>query len=411
MKHSRKVLLAVAVLLVAGAVVAVPVTAQETNSSDAGTGTPVEEEDDDGGDTIVNINLDEVVDAITEFTDSWDSTLKDVIVAVLFKPFRTLAQLLLENLVLVLTNTPSIYPNPAVEQVHGQVLTVTYLLSSIVLMAAGVLYMTGPLFGVSYQQVRMILPRVLIALVFGSVSLSLLQYGVELSDALVVAFAPSQLSMTVGQLAGVSTALVLVWLINAVQLLALVVLFIMRGVYLLFVAAISPLLALLWAFPKTKRYADTFIAGWFTALAMAPLDVLVLKFVMAMLEMPVGSGLQGLSNWMYGIAGFTLLLWVPYQLYGASQAAVGQAYSVAGGVKTRYRRYQKRKRHEELLESKKQNQQLNRRMNDRRRRQRTDGGNEYSSEIDEMHRDEFDDEIESPDMDDRRSDENRGEEK
>ena len=144
---------------------------------------------------------------------------------------------------------------------------------------------------------------------------------------------------------------------------------------------------------------------------MAPLDVLVLKFVMAMLEMPVGSGLQGLSNWMYGIAGFTLLLWVPYQLYGASQAAVGQAYSVAGGVKARYRRHQKRKRHEELLESKKQNQQLNRRMDDRRRRQRTDGGNEYSSEIDEMHRDEFDDDIESPDMDDRRSDENRGDEK
>jgi hypothetical protein len=132
--------------------------------------------------------------------------------------------------------------------------------------------------------------------------------------------------------------------VNSALLLVVVVMFIIRNVYIMFVAAISPLLALTWSIPKAKRYADTFIAGWWTALAMAPLDMLVLKFSFAMLEGNGASIPASISNWILGVAAFSLLIIVPYQLYGASQAAIGQAYVVSQGVKSRAKQAYRYKR-------------------------------------------------------------------
>lgn len=354
-----------AVILLATSLLAVPGLAQEG-----------EEGEEDDGDTIVNIDLDRVIDAIEELTDEfsefsgeWDSTLKKVLIGVFFHPFRVLLQQLVTIVSIVLTNTPTLHPNPAVEEVHHRVLLVTYMLSGLAFAAAGILYMIGPVLGISYSQVRLVLPRLVIALAFGSVSLPLLQLLVDLSDALVIAFAPKGITASLGEIAGLSAGLVIVYFINAWLLLGLVVLFIVRDVYLLFVAAISPIIALAWAIPKTKRYADSFIAGWFTALAMGPLDVLVLRFVFAMLEGPTWS-IQWPSNWILGVAGFTLLILVPHQLYGASQAAVGQGFAIARRVKRRYRRSRSTgiKNHDtEQLK-----QEIRRRRDRRRNRRSTD---------------------------------------
>lgn len=337
----------VCAVLVLGLVTAAPVTASDhTTTTDEG-GDDDNDEDDEGDDApVVDIDLGKVVDAIQDmidalqdFTGTWDATLKDLLVAVLFKPFQVLAQQLLRAVAVVLTNTPTVHPNPAVEEVHRLTLVVTYLLAGLGFTAAGVLYMIGPILGVSYRQVRLILPRMVVALVFATVSLPLLQYAVDLSDALVWAFAPSGLTMSLTEMAGLSVSLVLVWLIQSVLLLVLVVMFIIRDVYLLFVAAISPLIALAWSLPRVKRYADTFIAGWWTALAMAPLDLLVLRFNIALLSGAGVTPVQSVSNWILGVAGFVLLILVPYQLYGASQAAVGQAYLLSRGVKQRLARH------------------------------------------------------------------------
>jgi len=305
--------------------VSAPVAAQP----DTPTSTPEEnEEEDDGG-------LTQLAEDFQQFTGSWDATLEETLIAVIFSPFRTLGQQLLEIISLVLTHTPDVHPNPAVEDVHSDVLLVTYLLSGIGFMIAGLLYITGPLLGVSYTEVRMVIPRIVAALIFSTVSLPLLQLSVDLSNALNQAFLPSQLSMSITQAAGLASGVTLAYVVNSALLLVVVVMFIIRDVYLLFVAAISPLLALAWSIPKAKRYADTFIAGWWTALAMGPLDMLVLKFIFSLLEGNGATIAGSISNWIFGVAGFTLLILVPYQLYGASQAAVGQAYVVSQGIKSR----------------------------------------------------------------------------
>lgn len=316
----------IAVILLTG----LPGTAA-ANHTDNTTATPAPgDENENSGIAEALANL---IETIEEFTDDWDHTLQEVLTAVLFHPFRFLAQQLIEQAAILLTNTPTIHPNSAVEQIHQQVLLVTYLLSGLAFTTAGILHMIGPILGISYSQVRKILPRVILALVFGTVSLPLLQYAIDLTDALTQAFAPSQLTITFHQMVGLQSGLVLVYLINSILLLALLAIFVMRALYIMFGAAISPLLALMWSIPRVKPYADTFIGGWFSALLIAPLDMLAFKFIMELLNPSFTTPLQDISNWLLGIAGFLLLLFIPYQVWSASQAALGAAYGLGNTIK------------------------------------------------------------------------------
>lgn len=297
-------------------------------------GTASAQEDGEDGDPVIDIDLDSVTDAISELTGliedfTGDQTLTEILLDVLFNPFRSLGEALLKIVVDVLTETPTVYPNPAVEEVHRQVLILVILLSVLVFIVAGILHMIGPVLGITYSQVRLILPRIIIALVFSFISLPLLQLSVEFTDALTHAFQPRLFEQSFAEMLGLSTGVLLAVVIQSMLLVAVVILMIIRMVYIMFVAAISPLLALIWSLPRLRRYADTFIAGYFAALMIAPLDVLVLRFSLALMD---GNGtgiIQSSSNWILGIASLTMLLIVPYQVWGASQTIVGKATKTA----------------------------------------------------------------------------------
>ena len=241
---------------------------------------------------------------------------------------KGLIEALLDNLVQVLANTPTIHPNPPVQEIHNLSLMVVYASAVLVVVAAGLHYIVGLELGVSYKEVRDILPRLLIALIFSTISLQILQLGAELSDAFVEAFRPRG-SLQAFQAAGLASSFFLVTIVNSMLLLALVTFFILRDVYILFIAAISPLVALAWVLPNTRYYSQSFISGWWALLAAAPLDVLVLRFSLTMLEASGVVGLQGVSNWILGVASFSLMLWIPYQLYSVSQSAVFRANRIA----------------------------------------------------------------------------------
>jgi hypothetical protein len=293
-----------------------------------------QEENEDNGDTIVNIDLDSVTDAISELTGliddfTEDQTLTEILLDVLFNPFRSLGEALLQVVVQLLTTTPSVHPNPAVEEIHRQVLILVIMLSVLAFIAAGILHMIGPVLGITYSQVRLILPRIIIALAFSTVSLPLLQLSVEFTDALIHAFQPGFFEQSFTEMIGLSTGVILAVVIQSLLLVAVAAVMIIRMVYIMFVAAISPLLALMWSLPRIRRYADTFIAGYFAALIIAPLDVLVLRFSLALMDGNGTTLLQSASNWILGIASLTLLLLVPYQIWGASQTIVGKATKTA----------------------------------------------------------------------------------
>jgi hypothetical protein len=301
------------------------------DDGDSGSGSDSGSGDDDDDDSSITDLLNGLKEAFTEsLEDNLASLIEDGLTMFLVSLFEEMLSMLVEALAQLLLWTPDVHPNPAVEDVHRDTLLITYSLTGLGVAVTGILYMTGPLFGISYQQIRPLIPRLVVALIFATISLHLLQYAVDFTQALTTAFQPDQPDYR--SLAGLSTGLIIALLVNMVLVIALVILFIIRGVYILFVAAISPLLAFMWVFPKARRYADTFIAGWWAALLMAPLDMLVLKFLIALMQSGGASLGQAVTNWMYGMAGFVLLLFIPYQLYGAGQAGVGAAHSWAYGA-------------------------------------------------------------------------------
>ncbi|WP_159903624.1 hypothetical protein [Salinirussus salinus] len=277
--------------------------------------------------------LGELIETLEDFTEG--KSLTEILQSVLFQPFIELGEALWASVIRMLTATPSVDGNPAVEDVHSDVLLVTFLLSTLAFIVAGILHMVGPILGVSYREVRQILPRVVVALIFATVSLPLLQLSIEFTRALTTAFEPQLFETTFQQRLGLSTGLVLAYVIQAILLLAIAILFYIRNVYILFVAAISPLLALGWSLPRVKRYADTFIAGWFAALLIAPLDMLVLKFSFALFSGQGNTVFQGVSNWILGVSFPVMILLVSKQIWDASQAAVGLSYAASSGVKKR----------------------------------------------------------------------------
>ena len=304
--------------------------------------TPTEPEPESG--SLVDAVTQGLTDFFTGNTDLVQTTLRGIFIS----PFRTMTQHLVANMVLLLTYTPDVNTSPAVKDVHRLALAISVGLALVAVMFAGLLHMVGPVFGIQYRQVRMILPRLLVAVVFGALSLPLLQLSVDLANAVTVAFKPTDLQMGLQGILGTGVAIILAIIINAVLLLAVVAVYLLRDVYLLFLAAASPLIAVAWAFPYSRRYAAAFIGGWWTALSMGPLAMLVLRFVFVLLDGggPLG---QAVANWLFGVAGFLLLLLVPYQVYGASQMLTLQAFSTVRGVQRGVRRQYRRSRQEDDL--------------------------------------------------------------
>ena len=344
---------------------------------------PVAAQEDGGGGTTI-INLDGVIDAIEDLKDwvtdlveeveNWEKKLKEIALALLFEPVRFFAQKLIEYLALLLSYTPSVEGNGAVEEIHGQTLFLAYVFAGAFFVGTGLLYMIGPIFGISYGQATATIPRLIAALMFATVSLPLLQWPIDITNELVLAFRPHQLTMELGQLLGLTAGIGLVVYIKAPLLLVVLLLYVFRAVIILFVAAVSPLVAVFWAVPRVKRYADSLITLWWWALAISPINMLVLSFIFEMLDPDIYSPIQSISNWVLGVAALVLLFFIPYHLYGASQAIVGQSLRVSEAATSSHRRRKKEKKRDEYREKRlKQNRQMA-----RRRRRGSNPGNSLS---------------------------------
>jgi len=245
-----------------------------------------------------------------------DVDLVDSIKEAVFGPFNALAEAVVEVLTDVFTSYPTVQPNDAVQELHRLTLITTFALSTLTVIVAGVLFQIGPVFGVSYQQVRMMVPRILLALVFGTVSPFLLQYAVEFAEALTVAFKPSDPGFwSTTRLTG---GLAVVSIINALLLVSVAALFVVRDFYILFAAAASPLIALGWALPYTRRFANSLIGVFWGFLLIGPLDMIVFRLILALLETPGNET----PEWLTALGGFVMLLGVPFIVLSSGQSMV-----------------------------------------------------------------------------------------
>ena len=306
-------------LLLGGALqVGIDMAAAQATEEDEEDEEPTIEIDFDGiEDAIDDLadDFDDLSDGFEEFADNWTEDLADVLKQVIFEPFAELAKVLVDTLTYVMTSYPQVQGNSDVTSLNNLSFQIAVAAGGLVLAAAGILTMTGPVFGIGYAQVRTLFPRIVVALAFGAVSPQLLQYAVDLSEAATYAFQPANPSFLASiRLTG---EIALVGVLNSMLLLGLVMVFIIRDFYIMFAVAVAPLLALGWSFPGAKKYADSMIGTFWAALLIGPIDMVLFRFTLSLIETDGGQA----PEWLLAAGGILMMIWMPYQIYGASQAA------------------------------------------------------------------------------------------
>lgn len=312
MAKLTRVSLAAAVVLVALASLAAPAGAVD-NASSVAVQDHAEEEDN----TIINIDIGAIVSAIEDLlreVQTLRGSLTDIIVQaglkLLVEPFQLLAQLLSDVFTHVIVSYPDVKHSDVLE-VHHLVFQLTLLLAVPVFIWIGFQHMTGRADGIRPTV------ELVVVLVLGGLSPWLLHYPVQLSELASQALRPDGVSI-VGSLSVSLTTAVIIWF-QAIILLALVILFVVRSFYLLWYTAAAPLIFLLTYFEPTRKFASP-LSGLFVGfLLMAPFDLIAYQLVLALLDMRGGAAVP---QYIWGLGGYFVMLALPYQILSSSSSLV-----------------------------------------------------------------------------------------
>ncbi|HVB14410.1 MAG TPA: conjugal transfer protein TrbL family protein [Candidatus Dormibacteraeota bacterium] len=196
--------------------------------------------------------------------------------------------------------------------------------------------------GDARHHLQVVLPRVLVALALGVVSLPLLQQAVNLNNALSAVVAgggsvslaqlpwASPLSGSALQSASTNIFLLLFAAALVVAVVILVLAYVVRYTLLAVLCAAAPLAAIAWVLPETRAFSRQWLRLLVITLFMQFVQLLVLRSAVA-LAFARGHGVIGI---LYAFAALYLMLRVPGALnvashYGASAESAGRRWARA----------------------------------------------------------------------------------
>lgn len=196
--------------------------------------------------------------------------------------------------------------------------------------------------GDARHHLQVVLPRVLMALALGVISLPLLQQGINLNNALSAVVAgggnislaqvpwDSPLSGSALQSASTNLFLLLFAAALVVAVVILVLAYVVRYTLLAVLCAAAPLAAIAWILPETRGFSRQWLRLLVITLFMQFVQLLVLRSAIA-LAFVHGHGVIGI---LYAFAALYLMLRVPGALnvashYGASAESAGRRWARA----------------------------------------------------------------------------------
>ena len=229
------------------------------------------------------------------------------------------------------TSTPGIAPLNHLLLATGSALVVAVLLYSSLRTVVSA--------GDARHHLQLILPRVLMALALGVVSLPLLQQAINLNNALSTVVsgggAPSlaqlpwvsPLDGSALHSAASNIFLLLFAAALVVGIVILVLAYVVRYTLLAVLCAAAPLAAIAWVLPETRAFSRQWLRLLVVTLFMQFLQLLVLRTAM---ELAFAHG-HGLVGTLYAFAALYLMLRVPGALnvaahYGASAESAGRRW-------------------------------------------------------------------------------------
>jgi hypothetical protein len=232
------------------------------------------------------------------------------------------------------TDTPGVAQlNHVLLGAAGALLVAVFLFSSLRTVASA---------GDARHHLQVVLPRVLVALALGIVSLPLLQQAIDLNDALSAVVTgggsvslaqlpwDSPLSGSALQSASTNIFLLLFAAALVVAVVILVLAYVVRYTLLAVLCATAPLAAITWILPETRAFSRQWLRLFVVTLFMQFVQLLVLRSAIA-LAFARGQGVIGI---LYAFAALYLMLRVPGALnvashYGASAEGAGRRWARA----------------------------------------------------------------------------------
>jgi len=261
----------------------------------------------------------EALEEIAYFLRNSDQILADALVSVVTDTFQRLAEILIDSLTYLFVNYPSLTSERLLD-LHAEIFRLSLMVGGAFLVWIGFLHVAGRLHGVR--------PTVylLTALVVGGVSPWLLDYLARFSSVVALSLRPAETGLT--EIMGIWSGLVVVTIVNSSLLLAIVTVFVVRDIFLMFVAVSSPFLGLLLVFPYTRRYAASLLGAVGGFLLIGPLNMIVFRLMLTFYSTEAGE----LPQWIWGLGGLVLMLGIPYVVLSSGLQAAGPALSFTRGA-------------------------------------------------------------------------------
>ncbi|MCL5411926.1 MAG: hypothetical protein M1150_04315 [Patescibacteria group bacterium] len=333
-KTIRNALLGLALVLAATVIQSIFSNALNTSSTATPTNqfslSPIQPADTTGGLTKV------LIDAIAGFLQN--------IIESATKP-------LVDGVIGFLTTTPSVASNSVIFNFWLVTLGIADSLFVLVLALLGLQLMSADTFGFQELEFKQILPRVGLAFLGANISIFLIDRIISLNNALIKtvldatggiekawvlnAFDPTSLA------SGATSLITLVFMILFVILVIVLMLFyISRMILIALGAALSPLLFLIWAIPKTADLAEIAVRGYLVTIFSIFIHVVIIQLASAFLTIPGQSGTNSVISILVSIGLFFTLLKTPSLMmqmvfYTSKNGAVkkigGQILNVIGG--------------------------------------------------------------------------------
>lgn len=268
--------------------------------------------------------------------------LPDNIVDAFFGIFNAAAEAFVNLLTHVIVAHPTVHPNEDVSKIHHRTFLASLLLSGAASMVIGILLMLG-YSEVNGKPTAHHIGKLVLAMALAAVAPALVQYAVDFSHALTVAFRPA--SPGVLGTALLAVELVIVGFLNAFLLLGIATTFVVRDLYFLFFAAAAPFIFLLHATPYFNRFSQVLIGTFWGFILIGPLEMIAFSLTLSLLEL---NGME-LPSWLLGFGGIVFMFVLPLLIVPASWAMVGTAAGLAaeaGGMASSAIRASRKNRNE-----------------------------------------------------------------
>lgn len=255
----------------------------------------------------------------TEPADGLTQVLLDAIAGFLQNIVQSATKPITDGIISFLTTTPAILSNSVIFNFWLVMLGITDSLFVLMIALLGFHFMSASTFGFEEIEFKHLLPRIGLAFLGANMSIFLVDFIVLSCNTLVKAllnatgglnkawivsaFDPA--ALVTGGVVLITPIFMILFLILAIVLLLF---YVTRLIVVALGAALSPIIFLLWAVPKTADFAEIAAKSYITAVYSVFIHVVIIQLASAFLTIPGQSGTNSLISILVGIGLLMTLL-------------------------------------------------------------------------------------------------------